>query len=85
MVYLKEDGSIDVERINRLPLKEWMDMVAEMTEEQYAYFESKTPLNESEKPYTGVILDDELFERIERECIKAEEVFKLKDKNRTKK
>lgn len=25
MVILKEDGSLDVERMNSLPLEEWMD------------------------------------------------------------
>ena len=84
MVYLKEDGSVDVERINQLPLEEWMDVVGEMTDEQYAYFESKTPLNESTEPYKGVIVSDKLFERIERDYIKTEKLFKEINENKKK-
>ena len=36
MEYLKEDGSVDAERSNQLPLEEQMDMVGEMTNEQNA-------------------------------------------------
>ena len=84
MVYLKEDGSVDVERINKLPLIEWMDMVGEMTKEQFEYFESKTPLIESNEPYMGVEVDDETWNRIMENAIDGEELLNgLRSKLRT--
>ena len=44
--FLKEDGSLDVERINKLPIEEWMEAVGDMTKEEFAYLESHTPINE---------------------------------------
>ena len=35
MKYLKEDGSLDIKRINQLPIEEYMDVVGDLTEEQY--------------------------------------------------
>ena len=57
MALLKEDGSLDVERINQLPLDEWMDEIAGLTREQYEEYDSKTPLNESENPVRSVMVD----------------------------
>lgn len=65
MVYLKEDGSLDVERINNLPIEEFMEVVGEMTSEQFA-FESKTPINEGKGEGTKAVdflPMDEVIER----------------------
>ena len=35
MVYLKEYGSLDIERINSLPLEDYMDVIGDLTKEQY--------------------------------------------------
>ena len=54
MIPLKEDGSLDVERINELPIEEYMDVIRGLTEEQYEYYQSKTPLNEEYGPVKAV-------------------------------
>ena len=65
--YLKEDGSLDVERINKLPIEEYMDVMGDLTQEQYKYYLSKLPINESyHGPTKAVVVDDTLAEEIER-------------------
>ena len=49
MVFLKEDGSLDIDRINKLPLEEHMQMVGSMSNEQYEEFLSSIPINESKE------------------------------------
>ena len=66
MVLLKEDGSLDMERINALPLEEYMDMMGDLTEEQIDEYISKLPINESHEPYRGVWVNYTLEEEIER-------------------
>jgi len=46
MALLKEDGSLDIEWINKLPINEWMNLMGDLTEEQFEEYESKCPLNE---------------------------------------
>ena len=41
--YLKEDGSLDVERINKLPIEEYMDVMRDLTQEQIEEYISKLP------------------------------------------
>ena len=50
MAYLKEDGSPDIERINSLPLREYMDAMGGLTQEQVQEYLSKLPINESNEP-----------------------------------
>ena len=50
MAFLKEDGSLDIERINSLPLREYMDAMGELTQEQVQEHLSKLPINESDEP-----------------------------------
>ena len=49
MALLKEDGSLDIERINNLPLEEYMEEVGNLTQEQYREYVSKLPINESKE------------------------------------
>lgn len=72
--FLKEDGSLDVERINKLPIEEWMDMVGKMNKEQIAYLESKTSLNECTAP-RSVVVDYTLEEEIERGSAVDADIF----------
>lgn len=46
MALLKEDGSLDIEWINKLPINEWMNLMGDLTEEQFEEYKSKCPLNE---------------------------------------
>ena len=51
MALLKEDGSLDIERINKLPLDEHIAEISHFTKEQREEYISKIPINESHKPY----------------------------------
>ena len=66
MKYLKEDGSLDVERITQLPIEEYIKVVGGMTQEQYRYYLSKLPINEGHEQIKPVVVDDTLAEEIER-------------------
>lgn len=47
MALLKEDGSLNVEWINKLPLEEHLNTVASLTPKQRKEYCSKQPINES--------------------------------------
>lgn len=57
MVFLKEDGSLDIERINALPLEEYMDMMGNLTQEQTREYLTKLPISESEEPMKAVVVN----------------------------
>ena len=44
MALLKEDGSLDIERINQLPIEEYMEEVGNFTNEQRKEYYSKSAL-----------------------------------------
>ena len=47
MEYLKEDGSLDIERIKSLPVKEYMDAMANLTQEQVKEYVSTLPVEKT--------------------------------------
>lgn len=57
MALLKEDGSLDVEHINKLPLEEYMNAIGDLSEEQYKEYLSKLPINESNEPIRVIKVD----------------------------
>lgn len=57
MALLKEDGSLDIERINNLPFEEYMDEMGTLTQEQVKEYVSKLPLNESNEPMRAIEVD----------------------------
>lgn len=73
MALLKEDGSLDIERINKLPIEEYMDVVGDLTEEQYEEYISKLPINESKESMKAVLVDYTLEEELERGAVIAED------------
>ena len=73
MVLLKEDGSLDIERINKLPIEEWMDAIGDLTQEQYEYYLSKTPMNESHEPTKAIIVEYDFDD--ERSGVDADELI----------
>ena len=75
MVFLKEDRSLDIERINKLPLEEYMDMMGDLTQEQVREYVTKLPINESKEPMKAVIVDYTLEEEIERGGVIAEDLI----------
>lgn len=75
MALLKEDGSLDVERINKLPLEEYMKEMGTLTQEQVKEYLSKLPINESNEPYQGVRVDYTIEEDIARGAVDADELL----------
>lgn len=79
MVFLKEDGSLDIDKIDKLPIKEYVKVIedmtmeqykeytskADMTLEQYEEYISKLPLNERKERLKAVEYDplEELIKR----------------------
>ena len=57
MALLKEDGNLDVDRINKLPLEEYMNAMGDLTQEQVKEYISKLPINESNEPMRAVVVD----------------------------
>ena len=57
MALLREDGSLDVERINALPYEEYMDEIGSLTEEQIMEYISALPPDESKEPVRAVEVD----------------------------
>ena len=57
MALLKEDGNLDVDRINKLPLEEYMNAMGDLTQEQVKEYISKLPINESNEPMRAVMVD----------------------------
>ena len=72
MAYLKEDGSPDIERINSLPLREYMDAMGDLTQEQVQEYLSKLPIDESNEPIVATKVDWP----IEEEWVDADELIK---------
>lgn len=66
MVYLKEDGSLDIEHINRLPIEEYMEIIGKLTDEQYNYYVSTLPINEGKQHTKAVIVDYTMEDEIKR-------------------
>ena len=73
MSLLKEDGSLDIERINKLPLEEYMEEMGTLTEEQVKEYLSKVPINESKEPTRAVVVDYTLMEDLEKGTVIAED------------
>lgn len=57
MALLKEDGSLDIERINRLPYEDYMEEIENMTDEEYKEYCSKSPIIESYDPVIPIKVD----------------------------
>lgn len=75
MVILKEDGSLDIESINNLPLEEYMDTMGDLTQEQVQEYVSKLPINESNEPYKGVWVNYTMEDDIARGAVDADELL----------
>ena len=54
---LKEDGSLDIERINNLPQEEFINVIASFTKEQSEEYYSKLPDNGADQPIEPLSVD----------------------------
>ena len=66
MALLKEDGSLDVERINNLPREEYKKEMRSLTREQFEEYRKKTPLREHKGDVPIIKVGCTLEEDIER-------------------
>ena len=74
MAFLKEDGSLDIERTNKLHLEEFTKKIELMAEDEYNEFVSKQMINESQEPIRIIEVDYTIEEDIK----KTEWLFILK-------
>lgn len=82
MSLLKEDGSLDIERINKLPIEEYMKEIGTLTEEQYRNYLATLPLNESKECTRAVEVDYTLEDEFARGGILFEDLInKLRGKH----
>lgn len=77
MAFLKEDDSLDIERINSLPYEEYMDAMGDLTQEQAQEYLSKLPINESDEPMVATKVDWSIEEELERRAITHEELMNI--------
>ena len=57
MALLKEDGSLDIERINSMQFEEYMNEMGTLTREQVEKYLSKIPINESKTPMKAIVVE----------------------------
>ena len=62
MEYLKEDGSLDVERLANLPLKEFTNAVEQLSQEQWNEFIAKCELYAVTGPVEPIVVDSSIAE-----------------------
>lgn len=79
MAYLKEDGSLDVERINNLPLDERLHEIGKFTREQVEEYFSKAPIKESHMPITPIKVDYKMEDLLARGYATAEQILRIID------
>lgn len=82
MVYLKADGSLDIERINNLPIDEYINVIEDLTESQRKYYNSQSPVNDGNQHTKAVFVDYTMEDEItKRGAVEAESFLKgLRDK-----
>lgn len=78
MKLLKEDGSLDVERINKLPYEEYMEAMGTLTEAQVNEYISALPINESDEPVQDVRVDYSLQDELNKGAVIANDYIRKK-------
>ena len=83
MALLKEDGTLDIERIYTLPYEEYMEEMGTLTQEQVKEYISKLPINESVEPAAAIEVDYTLEDELEKGAVLADDLLnKLREKLR---
>ncbi len=78
MALLKEDGGLDIERINQLPFEEYMKEMGSLTEAQVNEYLSVLPINESNEPVQAVEVEYTLKDELEQGAVIASDYIKNK-------
>lgn len=77
MIPLKEDGRFDIERINNLPIDEYINVIENLTETQREYYNSNLPINEGKQHTKAVFVDSSMEEEIKKgTCVDADTFLK---------
>lgn len=79
MALLKEDGSLDIDRINKLPLDERLHEIGKFTREQVEEYFSKAPIKESHMPITPIKVDYKMEDLLARGYATAEQILRIID------
>lgn len=66
MVFLKEDGSLDIERIDKLSIEEHMTMLEEFTSKQMNEYLSRCSINEDNNCPRNIIVDYTMEDELKR-------------------
>ena len=85
MALLKEDGSLDIERIDKLPLEDYKKEVGSFTREQYKEYLASIPINEGKECTKAIASSRTIEEAIANGCVYAEDCInnigkKIRDK-----
>lgn len=86
MTYLKENGRLDIEKINKLSYEKYMDVMGGLTEEQVNEYLSALPINEANDPVQAVNVKYTLKDELEKGAVIAidyiqNKMRELKDNN----
>ncbi len=81
MVFLKEDGSLDVKQINNLPIDEYIKVIESLTEAQRNEYNSHLPINEGKQRTKAVFVDSTMEEEIKKGTLVDADAFlkKMRD------
>ena len=71
MALLKEDGSLDIERINKLPLEEYMEEIGGLNKEQRTEYWNKMSINKSRGRVQTILVDYTLEDDLNRGAVIA--------------
>ena len=82
MALLKEDGSLDIERIKQLPLAEYKKQIGSLTREQYKEYLASLPLNEGRENTKAVMNSRTIEEALADGYVNAPERINNIGKNR---
>ena len=62
MIPVKEDGTLDTELINKLPLDDYMDVMGWLSESQIDYYMANTPMEPSTGPVIHIPEEDDIID-----------------------
>ena len=62
MIPIKEDGTLYMELINKLPLDDYMDVMGSLSESQIDYYMANTPMEPSTGPVIPIPEEDDIMD-----------------------
>ena len=62
MIPVKEDGKLDVELINKLPLDDYMEVMGSLSSSQFDYYMANTQMEPSTGPVKPILEKDDIID-----------------------